>query len=69
MIVLTTGRLLCAGLWESNERYLFVFVTLQYTFTSPRPSGSTVVLVSKKEIVGLPVDFIQKCAKSCVKPD
>ena len=54
--VLTTARLIYAGLWESNERYLFVCVTLRYTLTSTRPSGRTVVLVSRKAIVGLPVD-------------
>ncbi len=50
--VLTTARLLCAGPWESNERYLFVCVALRYTLTSTRPFGSTVVLVSRKAIVG-----------------
>ena len=31
-------------------------VALRYTLTSTRPSGRTVELVSRKAIVGLPVD-------------
>ncbi|KAL9973604.1 hypothetical protein ACROYT_G020081 [Oculina patagonica] len=50
-----SGLQKCA-LWDSNERYLFVCVALRYTSTSTRPFGWTVVLVSRKAVVGLPVD-------------
>ena len=52
----TTALFLCAGLCESNDRYLFVCVALLYTLTSTRPPVRIVVLVSRKAIVGWPVD-------------
>ena len=52
MRVFTTALLFCAGLCQSNDRYLLVCVALRYTLFSSRSSERTVILASSKKNVG-----------------
>ena len=48
---LTTARLLWAGLWDAQSRYLLVWVALRCTLTVMFPNLSTVLRVSRSAMV------------------